>query len=180
MRVVFFAMFIPFISLISPAVFADRADKLADDLSKCMKVSSDKDRLQCFDKLADKTIVPIAPTKKIVSAKPIQGHIEPEQKHIEPEPEKTKAIEDFSKEVLKKPPEDKGPNSITATISKVKQLIRGQWVIHFENGQKWQQKDSAKIKLKVGDFVRLKKGTMGTVYLYKEGSKRKIRVKRLK
>jgi len=94
--------------------------------------------------------------------------------------EDTKQIDNFSKEDLKKTQKEKGPESISAVISKLKQLIRGQWVVHLENGQKWQQQDSAKIKLTVGDKVRLKKGSMGAVYLFKEGSHRNIRVKRLK
>jgi len=81
---------------------------------------------------------------------------------------------------LIKTAEEKGPESIIATISSVKQLVRGQWVFYFENGQKWQQQDTIKIKLKVGDTVRLKKGSMETVYLFKEGSHRNMRVKRLK
>ena len=81
---------------------------------------------------------------------------------------------------MKKTKEEQGPDSITAIISKVKRLIRGQWVVYLENGQKWQQQDLVKMKLKVGDSVRLKKGSMGTVQLYKEGSHRNIRVKRLK
>jgi hypothetical protein len=59
-------------------------------------------------------------------------------------------------------------------------LLRGQWVLYFDNGQKWQQTDTTRIKFKVGNKVRLDKGAMGAIYLYKDGSHRSIKVKRLK
>jgi len=144
----------------SSNIFAGTNDDLANDLSSCSKISNDESRLLCFDKLT-KSIKPIVKAEKI-------------------KPESKNEVDKFSKEHLKKSAEDKGPDSIVATISKVKQLLRGQWVIYFENGQKWQQQDSAKIKLKVGDHIRLKKGALSTVFLYKKGSNRSIRVKRLK
>ena len=88
--------------------------------------------------------------------------------------------DDFAKEHIKKSEKEQGLESITSVITKLKKLIRGQWLITLENGQQWQQKDTAKLKLKVGDTILLKKAVMGAVYLYKDGSHRNIRVKRLK
>jgi hypothetical protein len=65
-------------------------------------------------------------------------------------------------------------------VSKVKQLLRGQWVLDFENGQKWQQTGTTRAKFKVGNKVRFDKTAMGAIYLYKDGSHRSIKVKRLK
>jgi len=171
MRIYVFSLLSLFVGLASTDAIASINSALVDGLSSCMKVTNDTQRLDCFDQLAQKSETPISsinvsdeavsPTKQVKS-------------------EETKIIDDFSKDVLQKTEEEKGPVSITATISKLKQLIRGQWVIYFENGQKWQQQDTIKIKLKVGDTVRLKKGSMETVYLFKEGSHRNMRVKRLK
>ena len=144
----------------SSNIFAGTNDDLLKDLSSCSKISNEESRLHCFDNLT-KSIKSIAKVKKN-------------------KPESKNEVDRFSKEHLKKSAEDQGPDSIVAIISKVKQLLRGQWVIYFENGQKWQQQDSAKIKLKVGDHIRLKKGALSTVFLYKKGSNRSIRVKRLK
>jgi len=171
MRVTTITLFGLFVGLTSLNAFADKHLALVDKLTSCKKISNDKQRLSCFDQLT---------RKNVVSANSVEMSNETVSPVEKVQHEEAKIIDDFAKEDLKKTEEEKGPDSITATISSVKQLLRGQWVIYLENGQKWQQKDSGRIKLKVGDHIRLKKGTMGAVYLFKEGSSRNIRVKRLK
>ena len=171
MKINVVSLFSVFICLIPSDSYGSTSSDLVRGLSNCAKISNDENRLGCFDKLTkNNVLLPTAMKVKDVVA-------------VKIEPVKSKQVkqeDDFSKQHLKKPKEDRGPDSITATISKLKKLIRGQWVVYLENGQKWQQMDSGKLKLKVGNSVRLKKGSMGTVYLYKEGSHRNIRVKRLK
>lgn len=171
MRVFIFVTSILIVGFAPLGVLADGANTVTEGLFDCVKVSSDEKRLICFDQLARKTLVPLSSTKVSNAVKKQQEYVKLEE---------TKKVDDFSKEALKKSSEEKGPESITATVSKLKKMIRGQWIIYFENGQKWQQKDSAKIMLSVGDVVRLKKGSMGSVFLLKEGSNRNVRVKRLK
>lgn len=171
MRVNIIALFSLFIGLASSSAFAGINSALVNGLSTCMKLSNDEQRLVCFDQLAHSNV-------RSLSSRKVSDEVVAPIEQVKSE--EAKKIDDFSKEDLKKTQEERGPDSITATISKVKQLIRGQWVVYLENGQKWQQQDSANIKLKVGDSIRLKKGSMGAVYLFKEGSHRKIRVKRLK
>jgi len=152
-------------------VFASGNVDLVKALSVCAKISNDKSRLGCFDQLAKNDVMPSATEKaKTVSI----SKNEPVQLKA------AKEVNDFSKAHLKKTLEERGPESIDATISKVKQMIRGGWIVYLENGQKWEQKDTGKIKLKVGDKISLKKGSLGTVFLTKEGGRRNIRVKRLK
>jgi len=171
MRLNVIALFSVFIGLTSSNVNAEINRELAEGLSNCLNISDDEQRLVCFDQLAHNNITVSAPIK--VSDESVS-------KIEQVELEESKQVDDFSEEHLIKTAEEKGPESIIATISSVKQLVRGQWVFYFENGQKWQQQDATKIKLKVGESVRLKKGSMGVVYLFKEGSHRNIRVKRLK
>lgn len=153
------------------SLHASTSNDLAYNLSICSKVVKDQQRLVCFDKLAlskaNVSVVVSVAHKPVIAAVPTKS-------------KEAQQIENFSKQHVKKTPEEQGPDSITATISNAKQLLRGQWVIYLENGQKWQQTDSAKIKLKIGNGIRLKKGSMGAVYLFKDGSHRSIRVKRLK
>jgi len=171
MRVSILALLGALVSFISLDIFASSNDSLVDGLSHCTKISNDESRLLCFDKLSKNNVVfsTVAKVKneQASQTKPVKL-------------KESKRVDSFSKAHLKKTQKEKGPESINAIISKVKQLIRGEWVIYLENGQKWQQKGSGKIKLKKGDEVRLKKGSIGAVYLYKEGSNRSIRVKRLK
>jgi hypothetical protein len=158
-------------------------------LESCAKIQSDNQRLKCFDHLVQQhskivttreeskasvlLVDKIAPTVSKIDKTPVVTK-------VVKAPKVTKDVDNFSKQHLKKTKEERGPDSINAIISKVKKLLRGQWVIYLENGQKWQQTDAGKIKLKVGDKIRLKKGSIGAVYLSKEGVNRNIRVKRLK
>ena len=50
MRVSYLILFSLFIGLVSSNAFADINSALANGLSSCMKVSSDEERLVCFDK----------------------------------------------------------------------------------------------------------------------------------
>ena len=171
MRIIIIALFSLFIELASLNAFASTNTALVNGLSSCMKLPNDEQRLVCFDKLAQNNITSLSATK-------VSDEVVSQSEQVKSE--EAKKIDDFSKENLIKTDEERGPDNITATISNVKKLIRGQWIMDLENGQKWQQKDSAKIKLKVGDSIRLQKGAMGAVYLFKEGSRRNIRVMRLK
>lgn len=154
------------ISVFSSHATAQDYKKLTDELSNCVKILDNSKRLTCFDTFAKQTI-----TQQSINIK-----VQSETVNTI----KAQQIDDFAKDDLKKSKEEQGPDSIIAIISKTKKLIRGQWVIDLQNGQKWQQMDSVKIKLEIGEKIRLKKGSLGSVYLYKEESNRGIRVKRLK
>lgn len=158
------------IFLITSSVgYAKSNSDLLLNLTYCSTISSDDVRLACFDKFLPQSAK--QPVVAIVASAPST---------IDNPLREQKLVNDFAKEHLKKTKEEQGPSSLFATVSKIKKLLRGQWVIYFANGQKWQQKDKTSIKLKVGNKVRLEKGAMGAVYLYKEGSHRSIKVKRLK
>lgn len=168
MKIIISLLFSLFYILLSVNAFADIENDLTRGMSNCIKISEDDVRLTCFDQLAQTSLTSLNLAQVIV------------QPAVKVKSLEEKTINDFAKDDLKKTPEARGPNSIVATILNVNQLIRGQWVIDLENGQKWQQQGSGKLALKVGDTIRLKKGSMGAVYLFKNGSHRNIRVKRLK
>jgi hypothetical protein len=83
---------------------------------------------------------------------------------------------------VKKTAEEKAKeiDSITLTISQLSKSPYGQWKITFDNGQRWQQKDNHKLSLKTGQRVILTKGAISSVFLQKENSTKRIKVKRLK
>ena len=165
--------------LVSPNIFSKAINSdVANGLSYCSKILNGEQRLACYDALAKKYFVNVKldepDTHKVVQIK------EPVVKSKKILVEDKQKIDDFSKEDLVKKDEDKGLESITSTITRIKKLIRGELVIDLENGQQWRQKDSTRINLKVGDEVVLKKGALGAVYFYKVGSNRSIKVRRLK
>lgn len=159
--------------LFSPFSFLFAFDDvdLTMQFNDCAKISVNKTRLVCFDKLVNVRATPVA--VKLESS----NHVEVSQNKVAAKNKEN----DFAKEHIKKSTKQMAQEltTITATIEKVKQLIRGQWVIYLDNGQKWQQKDNIKIKLRLGDQIRLEKGAMGSVFLYKQDSHRGIKVKRL-
>ncbi len=166
--------------LLSSNAFAKVNKSVIDELSNCAHLKNDMQRLACFDTLVKAAVTVRKTTKKTESAPELVVlGIPPQAKKVQ-QIVNTKQIEDFSKEHIKIPTKDRGPDTITATVSKTKKLLRGQWVIYLENGQKWEQKDSNKIKIKVGDSIRLTKASLGSVYLNIENSQRRIKVKRLK
>jgi len=160
---------IVFIYLTSSVSYANNNSELRLKLNHCSSIESDNRRLVCFDKL-------VQPSAKqsIVAVTAAVPSID-DSKTVE-----QKKVDDFAKEDLKKTKEEQGPSSIFATVTKVNKSLKGQWIIYFENGQKWQQTNTARIKLKIGNKVRLEKGALGAVYLYRENSHRSIKVKRLK
>jgi len=180
------------ISCFSLPVLAQQGGSLANSIQTCAKLTSDQKRLSCFDNIAAPLVA--APIKEFVApiTEPIvvQEVTEVDAVVVSSKPSQTttpsqistQQEDEFAKEHLEKTAEQKAEeiNSIELTIASLKKLIRGQWKISFDNGQKWQQKDSASIRLKIGDSVVLERGALGVFYLKKSGTKKRIQVKRLK
>ena len=180
-----------FTIITSSTVFADTQSSLEESLMRCAKISSGEQRLSCYDNLTKVDVVPLIVTTTsseqvdvIASAKTdknVSSAIN--EKTILPVQAKSitnQQIDDFAIETVKKVESEKELDTIYGTISKLKQLLRGQWVIDLTNGQKWRQQGTNRLRLKAGDSIRLEKGSMGAIYLYKEGQNRSIRVRRLK
>lgn len=150
--------------IMSPAT---QANDLTSKLDTCSKIKADKARLNCFDE--------IIKTKELPS---IAGKTKDQKSSTFTATQ----VDSFSKEQVEKTAEEKANEieSIVLTISKLKKVGRGQWQITFTNGQKWQQKDTTKLKLKVDDEVTLTKGALSAVFLNKENTNKRIKVKRLK
>tara|TARA_R100001377_G_scaffold80982_1_gene60209 strand:+ start:227 stop:721 length:495 start_codon:yes stop_codon:yes gene_type:complete len=150
-------------SLLSNTAIAEEIS-LTDRVQGCVKITQDTARLACFDQLISKA----KPTA--IKAEPIITGLTAEQ------------VDSFSKEQVKKTAEEsaKEIDSITLTISKLSKSPYGEWRITFENGQRWQQKDNYKLSLKTGQRVILTKGSLSSVYLQKENTTKRIKVKRLK
>ncbi|MBU2869559.1 hypothetical protein [Colwellia sp. E2M01] len=89
--------------------------------------------------------------------------------------------DNFAKEHLKKSDVERANEikKVTLTISDLSKNPYGKWIIYFENQQKWQQKDSNQLSLKVGQRVTLTKGALSAIYLQKENTTKRIKVKRL-
>ena len=56
----------------------------------------------------------------------------------------------------------------------------GKLIITLETGQVWRQTNSTSLRLKPGQEVYVEEGALGSYFLGKESSNKRIRVKRLK
>lgn len=153
--------------LISQTVLAKEAP-LNDKLLSCSQINENQARLTCFDAFVE---------KHQRADKKARGVSAP----IKSKPSKQNT-DDFGKEHVKKTSEERAKEitTIKLTISALSKTVYGKWKISFENGQKWQQKDSVKLSLKKGQRVVLSKGALNAVYLQKENTNKRISVKRLK
>jgi len=173
------------------AVIAAQSDNLSEAVHQCVKITNDQQRLACFDRLVQPAIKPSVETISEVTAvatvtatavaKSDKAQTQ-DNAQTEVQIQKKQDIDEFAQEHLVKTPEmlAKEVNSIELVISELTKLIRGEWKITFDNGQKWRQKGNTRIKLKVGDNVIIEKGALGVFYLKKVATKKRIQVKRLK
>ncbi|MDT0595490.1 hypothetical protein [Glaciecola petra] len=169
---------------LSFTAFAGQKD---DEVEKCVSVDNDIARLLCYDTLFGR-----GPAKepKLVNQKTDKPESLASQKPLAPitdkaapppkEPLKTTSVEEsFGEEQLKKDKVDEGPTEIKATVSTITENSRGLRTFTLVNGQKWREKESSRLKIKVGQEVTLKKGSFSAYFMKKEGSNRTIRVRRI-
>ena len=72
-------------------------------------------------------------------------------------------------------------DAIEARITRVDPLPHGRRLIHLDNGQRWRQVESrSHPSLKVGDQVRIRRASLGSFLLKREGSGATLRVKRVR
>lgn len=170
-----------------------KTDKTQKELLHCYKVTDNLTRLACYDQIASAFIIaPIsivkppetikAPatlavastteTTKTISQKPATSVVS------QTEQTQTDVVDNFGQKHLKKViPED--DQTIEFVIATIKKLAFDNLQFTFENGQMWRQKDSVKIKLRVGDAVKLSYGFGSVIYLQKVGKNKRIKVKRI-
>jgi hypothetical protein len=166
---------------------------LINNLKTCAVIKKEAVRLQCFDDLTKKTrvfsyneeytlnqdSVSEINSSEINKANSLEANSKLVDNQINPLT--ATQIDNFSKEKVKKTSQEIADevNTISLTISKLSKSLRGQWKIFFANGQHWQQKDNINLRLKVGDKVQLIKGALGSVFLKKEDTNKRIKVRRL-
>ncbi len=173
-------------SVFSAQTIASSEDNIVAEVQSCAQVTDNLLRLTCFDKLVVKLSKtasveqiksPVAKTSDASSVKVATASVA-SVPQIQKEAEVTKKqVDDFAKQHIEK---TDGIEEITASITKLKKLLRGEYQITLDNDQLWQQKGSARISLKVGQQVVLSKGMLGAVYLTKEGNSKRIQVRRIK
>lgn len=129
-------------------------------LMACASITNDAERLACFDKIVGKRTV-----SKGVYREAEQANNLSKQTH------------QFGQEHIE---EQKSAQAVDFVINSLEKSASKRWIITFENGQIWQQQDTEYLSLSAGDSVKLSKGVFGAIFLQKNGSNRKIKVRRQK
>jgi hypothetical protein len=81
----------------------------------------------------------------------------------------------------KKKAEEQQSDQLTAKITELATLARGELLLTLDNGQMWQQKTADRaLRVKVGDQVTIKRATLGSFLLTAEGNKGAMRVSRVR
>ena len=132
---------------------ADGVNNLHDRLLSCSKEKSDSARLACYDGLID-------------VATPLQ------QESLK---------DNFGQEHLAKSEQqlEEDAKPLIFNIKSIGKNAHKQLFITFENGQKWKQTDTRRLKLNAGDQVELQRGAFRAVYLNKVDANQRIKVKRI-
>ena len=124
---------------------------LKPQLDACRAIAEDAQRLACYDKLQ-------------ASLSTLLKNKEKAEFGLEHKPSQEQSDEE----------------SQSAKIAKIKKSPRYGWIITLENGQVWRKADSDSLNVKVGKTVTISRAIFGSFALTQEGSKRKVKVKRLK
>ena len=157
-----------------------RHQNLVEQAQDCSAMTSDKQRLNCFDGVfkrnlseAQKQAKPAKENSPVPITKPPSLQLQAI--------ESRSAVEKFGGEHLEVAKETVPKlEVVTFTVDKVELTIRKQQRFFFTNGQIWENKTSKELRVGKGDQVLVKDGALSAFYLSKVGGAHSVRVKRVK
>jgi hypothetical protein len=188
------------IALFSPFCMANT---LLDDLSICAKNNDSLQRLVCYDKLAEITEnspshqqkvqqqIPLQVTPSMPSTQQNQNNLvlaelkPPQKAHIIKPQSAFNVTNEVNQQQANFGQEDKQRTKdlikeIQAQVVLVKKGTYGKQIITLNNGQVWRQTDSTYLKLRKGQAIIIKRGAMGSFFIGKHSTNKRIRAKRIK
>lgn len=74
---------------------------------------------------------------------------------------------------------EEAPESITATVTEMKEGAYGKITFALDNGQFWRQTDNTRVTWKNGVRVELERGVLGAFYMRDVNGGRRVKVKRI-
>ena len=140
----------------APAGAHESAEGVVAVLKTCVELHNDFERLACYDRAVEQ-LNEAEGTLGTVSAEDVFGMI----KGAEPQAQPREQLQ-----------------SITATVSKIRDAADGTRLIELENGQIWRQADSKQLRLESGESVTISRGALGSFKLATSRG-RFIRVQRI-
>jgi hypothetical protein len=181
------------------------ANSLFDQLANCAKNTDSLQRLVCYDKLAKDTksnppkqaqvILKASIVEKVDSTVQVAPKVQPETVLAVSERPNIPAVVEpqsvglvansveqqqasFGKEGIKRPEDI--IKQLKVKVIKIQKAPYGELIITFENGQVWRQTDSMRFKLSTDEMIIIERGALGSFFIGKENTNRRIRAKRVK
>jgi hypothetical protein len=139
---------------------ANAADRTTDALLACANEADDAQRLRCFDGVvANLRKAPAAPAATAAAAAP------PPATAPEPAASGLTAEQRFGARGDTSPARPEQVNELSGTVTALGTKPHGQLVVTFDNGQVWAENAASKVKLKIGDTVKIERGALGSYTL---------------
>ena len=168
---------------------AASADALRDELRVCRDLTDDEVRLICYDAAVDRSKkgahsspapasgnTPAAPPAKpagasdAAAATAAAAGLSQQDLFGKTANEVERTVEEATG--------DERIDSLSATITKLREYTYDKVLVTLDNGQVWKQVDASNLRLRVGDTVDIERASLGSFMLRKKGSKRSMRVSR--
>ena len=163
-----------------------QAETLSNAIKSCTEVENSLKRLVCFDGVAKKLNGYSGKSEELSLAAAkvntqVPSQLKRESSLPTPQsPEKNEAVNDFGKPKPAKSTSYIDGDSLVGKVAAVKKLSSKKVIVTLDDGQEWLQTSSEKAgQPKVGDTVVITNGALSAFYMKVEGSKRRIRVKRV-
>jgi hypothetical protein len=176
--------------------YAAAADTLPSTLRACMQETDAARRLACFDResaLLARESAPVARQVDPAPARPAATAPAPTAPVVSTAGSAASATTQFPEDKFgyrgnmaradhdKKKAQEQQSDQLTAKITELATLVRGELLLTLDNGQMWQQKTADRaLRVKVGDQVTIKRATLGSFLLTAEGNSGAMRVSRVR
>ena len=168
---------------------AASADALRDELRVCRDLPDDDARLICYDAAVDRSrqdaysrpapasepspaVTPAGPAAAPAAAAATTATAGLSQEDLfgQTSDEVERTVEEATG--------DERIDSLSATVTKLREYTYDKMLITLDNGQVWKQIDTSNLRLRVGDTIDIERASLGSFLLRKKGSKRSMRVSR--
>ncbi|MDP2325283.1 MAG: hypothetical protein Q8N51_14830 [Gammaproteobacteria bacterium] len=128
----------------------------ASDLTSCISITDDQQRLACYDRLAERAAPVITSPEALFGLEPTA-----------------------TTRLLQQRLGDEPIDVLDQQVIAISRDPFNKLQISLDNGQQWLQIDSGRLRLKVGDIIRIRRASLGSYLLYLQTGGRSLRVRRI-
>ncbi|WP_339773063.1 hypothetical protein [uncultured Paraglaciecola sp.] len=181
-------IFVITLGLLFSAVSSVNAQDIISELNVCRAENNNTQRLACYDKLSSTNpkdikshgqAVVINKTNTVVSTSlPVVKKETAKPEVSQSYASRDNQVKNFGLAKVIEP--EQKIEKITADVIGTKKDPYGKLIVSLENGQVWRQTGNSTLRIRTGDQVYVEEGMLGSYFLSKESSNKRIRVKRSK